>query len=144
MEKRRLCGSGSGVWGLGGAGDGETQVQEWERALLATLLGCSESGKGMNWREKRQPVPFPSGMCTWEDVLLCCHGSSLGHLLYPEGLWGPTAGGDVCVGFTVLAQGEVLRMEGARLGLPPAWGGSGVPGSPVAGMLWECFCRGGK
>lgn len=89
MEKRRLCASGSGVWGLGGAvrsgysvqgaGDGETQVEEGERALLAPLLGCSESGKEMNWREKEQPAPFPSGMCTWEDVLLCCHGSSLGH-----------------------------------------------------------------
>lgn len=82
--------------------------------------------------------------------MLCC-GSSLGHLLtlgaVLKGLWGPTAGGDVCVGFTVLAQREMLRMEGARFGLPPAWGGRGVAGSPVAGAgeLWVgnvCIERG--
>lgn len=50
----------------------------------------------------------------------------------------------VCVGFAVLAQGEVLGMEGARLGFPPAWGGNGVPGSPVVGVLWECLCGGGR
>lgn len=41
-----------------------------------------------------------------------------------------------------MVHGEVLRMEGARVGLPPAWGRSGVPGSPVAGVLWEYLCRG--
>lgn len=47
-------------------------------------------------------------------------------------------------GVPIPAQGKVLRMEGARLGLPPAWGGSAVPGSLVARVLWECLCRGGK
>lgn len=40
------------------------------------------------------------------------------------------------VGFTVVAQGKVLRMEDARLGFLPAWRRSGV--------LWEYLCRGGK
>lgn len=147
LEERKLCGCGSGMWGMGllshcfgysmhGAGEGETRVQEGERGLLAPLLGCSESGR----RRSSQPL-FLVG-CV-HGRLWCCVVAhpwvifcTLGAVL--RGLWGPTASGDVRVGFTVLAQGEMLRMEGARFGLSPAWGGKGVAGSCVAGAgeLW--------
>lgn len=94
---------------------------------MAPLLGCSESGR-VNWGEKPLFLVGCGAVLSW---------LIFGPSLVPWGLWGPTAGRDVRVGFAVLAQGEVLRMEGARFGVPPAWGGRGVPGSPIAGVL--CF-----
>lgn len=71
-------GLGCGTWGIyptlsgysvQGAGEGNMSTGG-ERGLLAPLLGCSESGRGMNYREKGQPAPFPGGMCAWEDEVL--------------------------------------------------------------------------
>lgn len=56
------------------------------------------------------------GVYAWKDVYCCC--VALAHLWVRvcalvgmlRRLWGPTAGGDVCVGSRMRTHGEVLKL----------------------------------